>query len=35
MIERLHAPAGIRIPAGTEHSAQVGDGGVDCAEGFQ
>lgn len=33
--EWLHAPAGIRIPAGFEHSADVGDDGVDCVEGFE
>jgi hypothetical protein len=33
--EWLQAPAGIRIPAGVEHSALVGDGGVDCVEGFE
>ena len=31
----LHAPAAIRIPAGFEHSAHVGDDGVDCVEGFE
>ncbi|MBV8527408.1 MAG: cupin [Candidatus Dormibacteraeota bacterium] len=33
--EWLHAPAGIRIPAGFEHNALVGDDGVDCVEGFE
>ena len=33
--EWLQAPAGIRIAAGTEHSAMVGDNGVDCVEGFE
>jgi len=33
--EWLQAPAAIRIPAGLEHSALVGDSGVDCVEGFE
>jgi hypothetical protein len=33
--EWLHAPAGIRIPAGFEHSAVAGDRGVDCVEAFE
>ena len=33
--EWLHAPAGLRIPAGVEHSALVGDSGVDCVEAFE
>ena len=33
--EMLQAPAAIRIPAGFEHSAHVGDDGVDCVEGFE
>ena len=32
---RLQAPAAIRIPAGFEHSADVGEDGVDCVEGFE
>ena len=31
----LQAPAAIRIPAGFEHSADVGDAGVECVEGFE
>jgi hypothetical protein len=31
----LHAPAAIRIDAGTPHDADVGDGGVDCVEAFE
>jgi hypothetical protein len=31
----LQAPAGIRIPAGFEHSADVGDDGVECVEAFE
>jgi hypothetical protein len=31
----LRAPAGIRIPAGLEHDADVGDDGVECVEGFE
>jgi hypothetical protein len=31
----LHAPAAIRIPAGLEHSADVGEHGVECVEGFE
>ena len=31
----LSAPAGIRIPAGFEHEAVAGDGGVECVEGFE
>lgn len=33
--EWLHAPDAIRIPAGVEHDADVGDDGVDCVEGFE
>lgn len=33
--EWLQAPAGIRIPAGFEHSADVGGDGVECVEGFE
>lgn len=33
--ELLAAPAAIRIPAGFEHHAAAGDGGVDCVEGFE
>lgn len=33
--EWLRAPDAIRIPAGFEHSARVGDDGVDCVEGFE
>lgn len=33
--EWLHASDAIRIPAGFEHSAHVGDDGVDCVEGFE
>ena len=33
--EWLRAPAGIRIPAGFEHSADAGDDGVECVEGFE
>lgn len=33
--DELVAPAGIRIPAGFEHSAVVGDEGVDCVEAFE
>jgi hypothetical protein len=31
----LHAPAAIRIDAGTEHSADVGETGADCVEAFE
>jgi len=31
----LHDGEAIRIPAGVEHSALVGDGGVQCVEGFE
>jgi hypothetical protein len=31
----LSATAGIRIDAGTEHSADVGDSGVECVEAFE
>jgi hypothetical protein len=31
----LDAPAGIRIPAGYEHSAVAGPRGVDCVEAFE
>jgi len=33
--EWLHAPAGIRVPAGYEHSADVGAAGVRCVEAFE
>lgn len=33
--EWLRAPAGIRIDAGTEHRAEVGDRGVECVEAFE
>lgn len=33
--EWLRAPAAIRIPAGFEHHADVGDDGVECVEGFE
>ena len=33
--ELLQAPAGIRIPAGLEHSADAGPGGVKCVEAFE
>jgi len=33
--EWLHAPAGIRIAAGTEHEADVGARGVECVEAFE
>jgi hypothetical protein len=33
--ELLTAPSGIRIPAGFEHSAEVGADGVDCVEAFE
>ena len=33
--EWLEAPAGIRIPIGFEHSADVGPGGVECVEAFE
>lgn len=33
--EWLHAPAAIRIPAGFEHSADAGQSGVECVEGFE
>jgi hypothetical protein len=33
--EWLRAPAGIRIPAGVDHSALVGESGVDCVEAFE
>jgi quercetin dioxygenase-like cupin family protein len=32
---QLHTGEGIRIPAGVEHSAIVGDDGVQCVEGFE
>jgi redox-sensitive bicupin YhaK (pirin superfamily) len=31
----LFAPAGVRIRAGTEHQAWVGEAGVDCVEAFE
>lgn len=31
----LHAPAGVRIPAGFEHTADAGERGVECVEGFE
>jgi hypothetical protein len=33
--EWLQAPAGIRSPAGFEHSAVTGDTGVECVEAFE
>lgn len=33
--ELLTAPAAIRIAAGFEHDADVGDDGVECVEGFE
>ena len=33
--DRLTAPAGIVIDAGTEHEAEAGEAGVECVEAFE